>query len=54
MCCCFKCFVVDFAAASLVVEVTWPTDATESHDVAATAEAEFLDKIQTKVLRVFL
>ncbi len=52
MCCCFRCFVVDFAATSLVVEVTCPT--TASLDVAAISEVEFFDEIQTKVLRVFL
>ncbi len=54
MCCCFKCFVVFFAAVSVVVEVTCHTVATASLNVAATAEVEFFDEIQTKVLRVFL
>ncbi len=43
MCCCFRCFVVDSAAASFVVEVTCHTVATSSIDIAATAEVEFLD-----------
>jgi hypothetical protein len=54
VCCCFRCFVVDFAAVSVVVEVICPTVATASLDGAATTEAEFLDEIQTKVLRVVL
>jgi hypothetical protein len=43
VCYCLRCFVVDFAAASFVVEVTCPTDTTASLDVAAIAEVEFLD-----------
>ncbi len=54
MCCCFRCFVVNFAAVSAIVEVTCPTDATASLNVVATVEVEFFDEIQTKVLRVFL
>ncbi len=54
MCYCFRCFAVDFAAASFVVEVTCQRVATASLDVASTAEVEFLDEIQTKVLRVVL
>jgi hypothetical protein len=50
VCYCFRCFVVVFAAVSVVVEVTCHTVATASLNVAATAEVEFFDEIKTKIL----